>query len=108
MIYSSLMLPAIGATTNASARLAAQLAAADAGIAVELYRREHGALPESLTKLAPQYIPTAPMDPYNGKPMLFKVAPEGFTIYSVGKNKVDDGASLDPQQTDVGLFFPVK
>lgn len=108
IIYSSLILPAIGAVTNATARLTALLAAGDAGIAVELYRREKGKLPTSLTELAPQYIPTAPMDPYSGKPMLFKVDENGFTIYSVGKNQIDDGATLDPQQTDVGLFFSTK
>jgi type II secretory pathway pseudopilin PulG len=107
MIYTSLLLPAFVPATEAAARSQAILQAADAGIAVEQYRREHGALPNSLADLAPKHLAAVPVDPYTGQPMFYKVTPEGFAIYAVGKNGVDDGGIFDKVE-DAGLFFPVK
>lgn len=41
-------------------------------------------------------------DPFNGQPLKFKKLPDGWTVYSVGRNLVDDGGNLDGQ-TDVGV-----
>ena len=43
----------------------------------------------------------ATIDPFNGKPLNVKKLPEGWTVYSVGKNRVDDGGKLDGK-TDIG------
>lgn len=107
MIYTSQLLPALVPATEAAARIQATLQAADAGIAVELYRQEHGALPKSLAELTPKYLADAPVDPYTGQPMFYKVTPEGFSIYAVGRNGVDDGGVFDKVE-DAGLFFPVQ
>ena len=40
--------------------------------------------------------------------MLYKRDGNGFTIYSVGKNKTDDGGKLDSKTGDEGLAFPTK
>jgi len=37
----------------------------------------------------------ATIDPYNGEPLHVKKLPEGWMVYSVGKNLVDDGGILD-------------
>lgn len=93
----------------ASARDTAQLRALYIGIACELYRRETGLLPKDLNKLTPQYLPSLPVDPFNGKPMLYRLQPTSFTIYSVGRNQVDDGgAVLISGEVDEGLAFPTK
>ena len=68
--------------------------AAVAAIAVCRFRQEHGRLPQSLDELAPKYLSEVPQDPASGKPLLFKVAPDAFTVYSVGSNGVDDGGDL--------------
>lgn len=107
MIYTSQLLPALVPATEAAARSQAIIQAADAGIAVELYRREHGELPKSLADLAPKYLATAPVDPYTGQPMFYKITAEGFAIYAVGRNGVDDGGVFEKVE-DAGLFFPVK
>lgn len=49
------------------------------------------------------------VDPYNGEPLRLKKLPEGWLIYSVGKNLKDDGgkvAEID-EYKDVGLGPPV-
>ena len=106
--YTGLIVPATSAALNATARNRATIQAADAGIAVELYRRENGKLPTSLNDLVPKFLPSVPIDPINGKPMLYKADENGFTIYSVGNNGIDDAGHLDYQKGDEGLFFPTK
>jgi hypothetical protein len=47
-------------------------------------------------------LPTeATIDPFNGKSLIVKKAPEGWTVYSVGSDLVDNGGKLDGR-TDVG------
>jgi hypothetical protein len=41
-------------------------------------------------------------DPFNGKPLAIERLPEGWKVYSVGENLVDDGGDLD-NGYDVGL-----
>lgn len=43
----------------------------------------------------------ATIDPFNGELLHVKKLPEGWTVYSVGKNLVDDGGKLDGN-TDIG------
>lgn len=106
--------PATAALFETVARTIATDRAADTGIAIELYRREHGKLPETLEALTPKYLPSVPLDPFTGKPMIYKVEDRGFTIYGLGKNKVDDGGRIDNKPgednriRDEGLFFPLK
>jgi hypothetical protein len=44
----------------------------------------------------------ATIDPYNGAPLHVKKLPEGWMVYSVGNNLVDDGGSLDGKN-DIGV-----
>ena len=43
----------------------------------------------------------ATIDPYNGQPLHVKKLPEGWMVYSVGHNLVDDGGIPD-YKNDVG------
>ena len=44
----------------------------------------------------------ATIDPFNGEPLHVKRLPEGWMVYSVGINLVDDGGIPDGK-TDVGV-----
>ena len=50
-----------------------------------------------------------PVDPFDGKPLRRKRTPGGWTIYSVGGDRVDDGGEIErksgepPQPKDVGV-----
>ena len=46
------------------------------------------------------------IDPYNSEPLHIKKLPEGWLVYSVGMNLVDDGGTLEKVE-DVG-FGPIK
>jgi hypothetical protein len=45
---------------------------------------------------------SATIDPYSGEPLHIKKLPEGWSVYSVGKNLIDDGGTLD-KSMDVGI-----
>lgn len=49
--------------------------------------------------------PEATVDPFNGEPLHVKKLPEGWMVYSVGSDGVDDGGTLDGK-TDFG-FGPI-
>jgi hypothetical protein len=57
---------------------------------------------DRVPKLTDLGLPAAAtIDPFNGKPLHVKKLPEGWMVYSVGKDRVDDGGKLDGN-TDIG------
>ena len=78
-------------------------------LATILYRRDHGGqLPEKLSNVVPKYLAAVPLDPFNGKPMLYDARKE--VVYSVGQNLVDDGGEITAQfmPKDVGLSLAIR
>ena len=65
-----------------------------AAIAAELYHRANKKGPESAADLAPLCDGKAPQDPWNGKPIMMETDANGFRMWSVGKNGVDDHGDL--------------
>ncbi len=47
----------------------------------------------------------ATVDPFNGAPLLVRKLPAGWVVYSVGRNRNDDGGSFT-YDLDVGLGPP--
>jgi hypothetical protein len=96
-----------------TAEATAQLRAAETALAVERYRAANGqALPASLAELEPRYLATVPEDPFDGKPLRFhRLSPKGFVVYSIGRDRQDDGGKPKPAvKTDGGydVTFIVK
>jgi len=60
--------------------------------AINAYRQEEGKLPGDLQALVPEFLPSIPIDPYDGKP--FRYSASKGIIYSVGKDLKDSGGSL--------------
>jgi hypothetical protein len=93
-VLVSLFAPA----TSAAARKAAFCRAAQdgvlIGIALELYRREHGDWPESLAALTPRWLPEVPVDRITGDVLHYKIDAGAPLVYSVGIDLDDDGGRL--------------
>ena len=66
-------------------------------VAIERFRRDRNALPTALSDLVPQYLREIPSDPYSGRPLLFRPAESGYTVYSVGPNQQDDRGDLSSE-----------
>ncbi|HEV2434831.1 MAG TPA: hypothetical protein VG077_02430, partial [Verrucomicrobiae bacterium] len=64
-------------------------------IALERYRGEYGSYPDTLAKLAPEFLKAVPADFMDGYPLRYRLANEGhFSLYSVGLNCADDGGKF--------------
>jgi hypothetical protein len=59
------------------------------------YCDDHGAWPDDLNLLVPDYLATLPLDPYSGKPLKYRAASPEFLLYSVGPDGQDDGGKFE-------------
>jgi len=106
---SAIMLPSLFSALERFGEAAAQKRATRAGLAVERYRLAHqNALPDTLDQLVPQFLAAVPADPFDGNPLRYrKESPAGYVIYSIAKNKIDDGGKskegAPDSSYDVGL-----
>lgn len=93
-------------------RLAQERDATLAAISCELYRRATGAWPATLEALVPRYLPSVPIDIYDGGPLGYRRTEAGPLIYSVGPDREDDGgrsaedATLWSQATSDVVYMP--
>ncbi len=81
-------------------------------LAIEKYRAATGKVPEALAELVPGQLAKLPVDPWSGKPFVYRrVDPaqdqlgREFLLYSVGADRVDDGGieSKDGPARDLWL-----
>lgn len=61
-----------------------------AELALHEHVLEHGRSPKTLAELVPRYLPSIPLDP-SGQPLVYRQRSDGYILYSVGANGVDDG-----------------
>jgi hypothetical protein len=92
-IMLSLFLPAITAATNSEDHANTKLDLTRIGAALAIYRIETGSYPEKLKDVVPLAIGQLRLDPFSGKPFLYKRTDDGYVLYSVGENGKDDKAS---------------
>lgn len=117
----------VGPTVNMAALSASPMMAGQAlagrrlavtTLAVERYRRSHaGAPPADLASLVPALLPAVPLDPFSGKPFIYRPSPDGYLLYGVDINRVDDGGKLYglgslnpmplPRVRDFGINVPL-
>jgi hypothetical protein len=111
-IFAKMLLPALQKAVIKSARMQTYTDAGQAGCALERYRLANGHFPERLDELMPRYLERTPNDVIDGKPLRYRVDPDGrYRLYSVGWNQEDDegqiglvqqkkGSSVDASQGD--------
>jgi len=103
-----LLMPGVGRFAEGSWRHQTTLRCAIVALAVERFRISHGHWPDSLTSLVPEYLGKVPLDPFDGKPLRYRLLKDGVIIYSVGPDETDDGGNLDRENpikpgTDLGF-----
>lgn len=74
-----------------NAQLEATFLAARTGLACRLHKSRTGRFPESLEELVPDLLKEVPIDPFTGKPLVYRREGAGFIVYSLGSNQKDDG-----------------
>lgn len=62
-------------------------------IAVALAERkaERGSYPDALDELVGERLGEVPLDPFSGRPLVYRREGEGYLLYSIGANGRDDG-----------------
>jgi len=99
-VLGVLLAPALGAAYVANARNLAVMRALRILNAIAQYRDEHGRDASGLEDLS---LPNeATIDPFSGEPLKLEHTPDGWVIYSVMRNGVDDGGDFKDQE-DYGL-----
>jgi hypothetical protein len=89
-------LPEFHAAAMKEASLEARMLATRAGLACKIYKRKTGRYPENLEALVPDILPEVPIDPFIGKPLVFRIQDGELLIYSLGSNQKDDGGRMGP------------
>jgi hypothetical protein len=74
--------------------------------AVERYRLAEGHLPSSLDVLVPTYLNAIPDDPFNAKPLKYRLRQPGYVIYSVGEDQTDEGGAEPGARDGQGRALP--
>ena len=82
---------AYGTVFLKNGQLEASFLAARTGLACRLYKSRRGQYPENLEALVPGILTEVPIDPFTGKPLVYRREGEGFIVYSLGSNEKDDG-----------------
>ena len=78
-------------------------------VTLRRYKNEHGRWPETLDGIKDLVPEEILVDPINGGSFVYKLTEDNFTIYSKGKNNIDEGGerSSDPGADD-WLIWPPK
>jgi len=74
------------------------------------YHYDHGRYPATLEDLAPKYLEKIPNDLFSGQPLTYKPDANGYLLYSVGPNGIDDdgrGYDDEPRGDDLSVRMPV-
>jgi hypothetical protein len=95
-----LMFPALDAIFDAAERTAQIRDAAEVAIALVLWHRRHGDWPTSLGQLTPDLLPTVPPDRVDGQPLRYVVRDGQSALYSIGRNRRDDGGQPSSNPND--------
>ena len=90
-IVSKNVLPEMEAAFMKVATLDALILTARTGLACRVFKSRTGEYPENLEALVPGLLAEVPVDPFTGKPLVFRREGKGFIVYSLGSNLKDDG-----------------
>ena len=91
--YSRDVMPSLGRAVHTTYEHRARCRCARAALAIDRHRMHHGALPDSLGAIVPEFLAKVPADPFTGGPVRYVAREDGFSVYSVGENGADDGGT---------------
>jgi hypothetical protein len=108
LMFTLLIMPAMTTPFEATGRNVAHRDLVLCAIAARQYEHQHGELPPALADLVPEFLPAVPTDPFDGRPLRMIATAEGLTIYSIGRDRQDDGGSDPERKGDPDVVVRVK
>jgi hypothetical protein len=106
----ALILPAYDKIHDAADRLEQVERNLHLAFALALYRADRGRYPAHQAELAPKYLPAVPGDLFSGGPLVYRPEGDGYLLYSVGINGLDEDGRRredDPPGDDLRVRIPV-
>lgn len=102
------MMPAANMLNNAVTQAQVRDELTVVGLALAIHKAEKGEYPEKLEQLVPDVLAKVPQDEFSGKPFVYRRTAEGYLLYSVGPNLVDDGGRNDDdkEEDDLAIMIP--
>jgi hypothetical protein len=89
--FTESLIVAVVQLSEAFARDAACVAAAETAVAVERYRLANsGTVPERLEQLVPAFLPAVPIDPFSGQSLHYQSIEDGYILNGVYQNRPGD------------------
>jgi len=89
-VLSKRIVPDVSTVSVKQAILEAMFGAIQIGTACKIYHNRHGRYPAKLDELTPDVISVVPLDPFTGKPFVYKLRQDSFLVYSLGSNQRDE------------------
>jgi hypothetical protein len=78
-------------------------------VACTAYKAKHGKYPEKVAGLAPEFVVEVPLDPYDGRPLRLRRVKGGVVLYSIGRDRKDDGGlAWDEKKQQGDLVFRLR
>jgi hypothetical protein len=106
-VVISLLLPSINAMLHSDGRLQTNADLLRVGLALARFKAKTGDYPSALAELAPDFLATVPADSFAGTAFVYKKTADGYLLYSIGNNQVDEGGrSYDQQCDDLSIKIP--
>jgi hypothetical protein len=100
-VLSNRLTPGLMRACEAQARHEAILDLMQIGILVEQHHARTGSYPETLDAIVPELGGSLPVDPFTGKPYQYQPSDDGFLLYSIGQNLIDDGGTHEFRSGDI-------
>src|SRR5262249_55588733 len=90
-VLMAMLLPELSHLTTREAGVVARLRLAQTAVALERFRSaNNNRYPDTLNELAPKFMASVALDPFNGAPLHYRKAATGYVLYSVGPDLKDD------------------
>jgi hypothetical protein len=74
---------------------------AQLGLTIERHAHEMGSVPASLDEIAARLPAGPPTDPFTEQPYIYRTSDDGFILYSVGSNGIDNGGQHSHEDGDI-------
>jgi hypothetical protein len=106
-IVMSLLFPSIRAMLHSHDRLQTNADLVRIGLALARSKAKTGDYPQTLAELSPHMLATIPVDAFAGTPFVYKKTTNGYWLYSIGNNQIDEqGRSYDQKADDLPIEIP--
>ncbi len=108
-IFTGLLMPSFRRVLEAQDRLRQRHRNLQVAFALEIYHLDKGKYPTKLDALTPNYLNKIPLDFFTGMGLIYRRTKDGYLLYSVGRNRIDDRGrttSDEPPADDLVIRMP--